>query len=103
MGIADVGKAVSLLFVPAMPELGLPGEGLRTLHLQDDSELLLPGGIQELGLAKEGQHASKAGPGVPREPSLALFPPPAPTSNCMATLSGISLQNGTSNGRAPLI
>lgn len=34
LGVADVGEAVPLLFIPAMPELGLPGEGLRALHLR---------------------------------------------------------------------
>lgn len=35
MGVTDVGKAVLLLFIPAVPELGLPGEGLGALHLQE--------------------------------------------------------------------
>lgn len=35
LGVADVSEAVLLLFVPAMPELGLPGEGLRAFHLQE--------------------------------------------------------------------
>lgn len=34
LGVADVGEAVPLLLVPAVPQLGLPGEGLGALHLR---------------------------------------------------------------------
>ena len=44
LGIADVGKAVLLLLIPAVPQLGLPGEGLGALHLREEQAGLPPGG-----------------------------------------------------------
>lgn len=40
LGITDVGEAVLLFFVPAVSKLRLPGEGLRTLYLQQEPESL---------------------------------------------------------------